>query len=72
MKPPKDQEGVREFLGMVGYFRKIISRFADVARPMTNLPERTLNLNGLMTVRQALKTCLTEAPIPKYPNPHKR
>ena len=35
MKPPKNQKGVREFLGIVGYYRKIISRFADATRPMT-------------------------------------
>ena len=35
MKPPKNQKGIREFLGMVGYYRKFISRLADAARPMT-------------------------------------
>ena len=34
-KPPKNQKGVREFLKMVGYYRKFINRFADAARPMT-------------------------------------
>ena len=34
MKPPKNQKGVREFLGMAGYYRKFISRFADAARPI--------------------------------------
>ena len=33
MKPPKNQMGVRELLGMVLYYRKFISRFADAARP---------------------------------------
>ena len=56
MKPPKNQKGVREFLGMVGYYRKFISRLADAARPMTKHTRKTLNLNGLMTVRQALNT----------------
>ena len=37
MKPPRNQKGVREFLGMVGYYRKCINRFANVARPMTKL-----------------------------------
>ena len=36
MKAPKIQKGIREFLGMVGYYRKCISRFADAARPMMN------------------------------------
>ena len=29
MKPPKNQKGVREFFGMVGYYRKFINRFAN-------------------------------------------
>ena len=40
MKLPKNQKGVREFLGMVGYYRKFISRFADAARPMTKLTRK--------------------------------
>ena len=40
MKPPKNQKGVRECLGMVGCYRKFISRFADAARPMTKLTRK--------------------------------
>ena len=40
MKLPKNQKGVREFLGMVGYYRKFINRFADAARPMTKLTRK--------------------------------
>ena len=40
MKPPTNQKGVREYLGMVGYYRKFISRFADAARPMTKLTRK--------------------------------
>ena len=55
MKPPTNQKRVIDFLGMVGYYRKLISRFADVARPMTKLTKKkTQNLNGLMTVSQVL------------------
>ena len=32
MKPPNNAKGVREFLGMVGFYRKFINRFADAAR----------------------------------------
>ena len=37
MKPPRNPKEFREFLGMVGYYRSFISRFADAARPMTKL-----------------------------------
>ena len=40
LKPPTTQKGVREFLGMVGYYRKFINRFADAARPITRLTRR--------------------------------
>ena len=39
-KPPTIQKGVSEFLGMVGYYRKFISRFADAARPVTKLKRK--------------------------------
>ena len=40
MKPPTNAKGVREFLGLVGYYRKFINRFADVARPLTKLTRK--------------------------------
>ena len=40
MKPPTNQKGVREFLGMVGYYQKFINRFADATRPMTKLTRK--------------------------------
>ena len=75
MKPPKNQKGVREFLGMVGYYRKFISRFADAATPITKLTRKDSKFewsDDCQTGFEYLMTCLTEAPILKYPNPHKR
>ena len=40
LKPPTTQKDVREFLGMVQYYRKFINRFADAARPITRLTRR--------------------------------
>ena len=37
MPPPEDLTGVRKFLGFVGYYRKFIPRYSDIARPLTNL-----------------------------------
>ena len=34
LKPPTTQN-VREFLGIVGYYRQFINRFLDAARPLT-------------------------------------
>ena len=74
MKPPTNQKGVREFLGMVGYYRKFISRFADAARPMTKLTREDTKCewsDDCQSGFEYLKTCLTESPILKYPNPQK-
>ena len=40
IKLPKNQKGVREFLGMVGYYRKFINRFTNAARPMAKLTRK--------------------------------
>ena len=40
MKLPRNQKDVREFLGMVGYHRKFVNRFADSTRPMTKLTRK--------------------------------
>ena len=45
MKPPTNQKGVREFLGMVGYYRKFINRFVDAARPMMRLTRKDIKFS---------------------------
>ena len=40
MKLPKNQKGVREFLGIVSYYQKFINRFADATRPTTKLTRK--------------------------------
>ena len=75
MKPPKNQKGVREILGMVGYYRKFINRFADAARSMTNLTRKGVKFEWTDECQiefDYLKKCLIEALILKYPNPSKK
>ena len=72
MKPPKNQKGVREFLGMVGCYRKFINRFTDATRPITKLTRKGVKFEWIDECQigfDYLKTCLTEAPILKYPKP---
>ena len=60
---------------MIGYYRKFLSRFADAVRPMTKLTRKDSKCewsDDCQTGFEYLKTCLTEASIFKYPNPHKR
>ena len=75
MKPPKNQKGVREVLGMVGYHRKFTHRFAGSASPMTKFTRKDSKFewsDDWQTGFEYLKTCLAEDPILKFPNPHKR
>ena len=75
MKPPKTQKGVTEFLGMVGYYRKFIHRFADAARPLTKLTRKGINFkwsNDCQVGFDYIKHCLIKDPVLKYPNPNKR
>ena len=61
MKLPRKQKGVREFLGMFGYYRKFINRFADATRPMTKLTRKGVRFEWTeecQTGFEYLKTCL--------------
>ena len=75
MKPPNNAKGVWEFLGMVGFYRKFINRFADAARPIkdpTRKDSKFVWSEGCQTGFVYLRTSLTKSPILKYPDPHKR
>ena len=37
MPPPTSPKEVKQFLGLIGYYRKFVPRFADIARSLTNL-----------------------------------
>ena len=37
MPPPKTVKEVKQFLGLAGYYRKFVPRFADLSRPLTHL-----------------------------------
>ena len=75
LKTPKTQKGVREFLGMVGYFRKFIHRFTDAARPLTKLTRKDIKSkwsNDCQVCFDYLKDCLIKDLVLKYPDPNKR
>ena len=37
MPAPRNPKEIKQFLGLVGYYRKFIPRFLDIAKPLTRL-----------------------------------
>ena len=65
-KRPKSVFEIRNFLGLVGYYRKFIEDFSRLATPMTRLTRKEVNFewNDLYEKTfQELKIRLTSAPI---------
>ena len=42
MLPPKTPKEVKQFLGLIGYYRKFIPRFSDLARPLNALTRKNV------------------------------
>ena len=40
MSPPKTAKEVKQFLGLIGYYRKFMPRFSDLARPLNMLTRK--------------------------------
>ena len=74
MPPPTDITGVRKFLGFIGYYRKFIPQYSDIARPLTNLTckDKVFNWSGACQgAFEMLKEAILKEPILKYPDPNK-
>ena len=74
MPAPTTPKEIKQFLGLVGYYRKFIPRFADIARPMTNLTKQGIPFEWTMQCQAAfemLKEVIITSPILKYPDPNK-
>ena len=72
MHPPKMPKQVLAFLGLIGYYRKFIKTFAEIATPLTLLTHQQakfewtpIHHNAFLT----LKESVIQAPILCYPDP---
>ena len=71
MPAPKNPKEVKQFLGLVGYYRKFIPRFADISRVLTHLTKKDVEFKWTPECEkcfQILKEFLKQAPI-QIPRP---
>jgi hypothetical protein len=70
---PRTKTEVRSFLGMVGYYRKFIPNFSEIALPLSDLTKKG-NPNHVRWTPECdraflkLKQCLTSGPILQLPD----
>ncbi|GJU66934.1 putative reverse transcriptase domain-containing protein [Tanacetum coccineum] len=67
---PKMPTEIRQFLGLVGYYRRFIEGFSKIAKPMTKLTQKKVMFvwgDKQEAAFQLLKHKLCSAPIPALP-----
>ena len=75
MPRPKNQKEVKQFLGLIGYYRKFVPRFADISRVLNKLTRKDEEFKWTSECDKCfnmLKDYLQEAPILRYPDPEAR
>ena len=68
---PASQKEVRQFVGLVSYYRRFIQNFATIAKPLHRLTEKNAHFKWTSQCQAAfelLKQCLITAPVLTYPN----
>ena len=63
MPAPKCVKEIKQFLGLTGYYRKFVPRFADISRPLTRLTRKETPFNW---TPECQKSYLCGEPILKY------
>ena len=72
MPRPKTPKEVKQFLGLIGYYRKFVPRFLDIARSLTNLTRHDTEFVWSEKCNKAfkhLKELLMQHPILRFPDP---
>ena len=74
MPHPYTLKEVKQFLGLVGYYRKFIPRYADIVRPLNALTRKDTAFEWSDICQRSfdlLKAMVSEEPILVYPDPSK-
>ena len=71
LPPPTNVKGIKSFLGHAGFYRRFISNFSQIARPLTSLLARDIPFQFTDECHKAfenLKKALVSAPIIQSPD----
>ena len=74
MPAPTTSKEVKQFLGLIGYYRKFVPRFSDISRPLTKLTRHDTPFEWTEQCDKAfnhLRELLIQYPILRYPDPAK-
>ena len=69
MPAPKNVKEIKQFLGLTGYYRKFVPRFADISRPLTTLTKKDKKFEWTPACQKSfdlLKETLCGEPVLKY------
>ena len=72
MPAPRTAKELKQFFGLIGYYRKFVPRFADISRPLTKLTHHNVVFEWTDQCSKAfnhLHELLMEYPILRYPDP---
>jgi hypothetical protein len=72
---PRTKNVIQSFLGLCTYYRRFISGFANIAKPLTKLTEEKQLFQWTAEVKTAFQTlnrALCASPILAYPQPGER
>ena len=69
MPVPNSVKEIKQFLGLTGYYRKFVPRFADISRPLTTLTKKDVKFEWTSACQKSfelLKEALCGEPVLKY------
>ena len=73
MLPPRNPKEVKQVLGLIGYYKKFVPQFSDLARPLNALTWKNTVFEWTQICQESfdlLKTILMTEPISTYPDPN--